>query len=33
MIAERASERTERESLDLSERTMRSRKENGVQRV
>jgi len=33
MFVERASERTERESSDLSEKTMKSRRENGVQRV
>jgi len=30
MIVERTSERTERESSDLSERTMKSRRENDV---
>jgi len=30
MFVERASEKTERESSDLSERTMESRRENGV---
>jgi len=30
MFVEKASEKTERESSDLSERTMRSRRENDV---